>query len=1285
MPKIKGFGIVSTVVVVGLLGWSQTTNDTSAEARRSNSSPARQGATDLTEQLREIEQKIAQREYEEARQMTQRASRERTTLETQLYLRHLEARALHRMRPQTPAELDELIQLWELLRQQYRRAGNTPFEVETTFAMAFCYWQTNRPRAESLLSEAWARVESTKNQPLEVAQALSFSAEDWFEVKEWSIAQRLWERALALQEVNRAGALDLARTRYNLGVLALKQSQLDKAQALLQETLATQEQLAQSSPALAATLKAMGELAQRQNRLAEAKDLYQRALRIYDANGQNRLEAAQVHLGLGTLTLLQRRWDEAQAAYERALQIAQTTDPESREVGLARAGLGVVFLEKGLQGEAEKWLLQAKETPSLEPLEKAQIDYELGRVAQRSGKTEQAILFLTAALQQQNTLQDTPLNIAKTHYTLGVIYLESGDLNNAQSHLEASREIRQRELPESPATAHALMGLGFVAFYKSEFRQARALFNQARALYEASNAEPADRSRALMGLGIVAVELGELDEAQNYLQQATQLQKENQLENTILHAQTRIGLGNLMLRRSELDVAFVHYAEARRIAESLPTAQLLRAQALASLGNLYLRQRNLKQADLCYQQAYSLLERHAPVHPLKAQITLNRAVLALEAGETEQADYFLQQANALMAQFPRSDLTERIRLNQAVREIRSNNTPNTLQTLEQIIEFLQSPGRSRLLLAQAYFYRGVLHFRQNNLQAARSDLTQAFTLYQQIAPGTIFDALTQLGLAKLDYREGNIPSARERLENAIEIIERQRGYILDPDAQAEFSENYFEAYTLLALLETERGQYARAVTLLEQSRARTLTDQIQKRQDNFVNAPAGAQPILQRLRQIEAERIELRRQLEQAYLQEKDASEIQNRLTALYQQQLQEEKTLRERYPSYARLMTPVRLELTIIQQQLEPDIMLVYHALVENNLLILTVDKQGVQGYYFPVNAEQLRKDILDFRNAVYETEQDLTIRLGTALYQNLIGRVQPLRGARRVLLCPEGELNLLPWAALIVETRGEEPIYWIERVAIHLTPSMGVYRYARLSQPSSEGALVAAVSIYQAEQVQQSEPIQVAQSPGEQRRGGGILRNLPAAEKEANSLEQRLPNPTVLRNDQVEPHLVRTRASNARIVHLACHAEANAETPLDSVLKFDATGAKWVTAAEIMSQWQLQADLVMLSACETGAGKALRYEGVYGLARAFLYAGAKTVGATLWQVDDESTADIAVKFYEGYVGARLPKDRALQQAQREFLKLQRDAARRARTNQQPDRSLPYYWASFVIIGDCQ
>jgi len=149
---------------------------------------------------------------------------------------------------------------------------------------------------------------------------------------------------------------------------------------------------------------------------------------------------------------------------------------------------------------------------------------------------------------------------------------------------------------------------------------------------------------------------------------------------------------------------------------------------------------------------------------------------------------------------------------------------------------------------------------------------------------------------------------------------------------------------------------------------------------------------------------------------------------------------------------------------------------------------------------------------------------------------------------------------------------------------------------------------------------------------RSGKALSNLPAVRQEVAQLQRLLGKQGVVvaQEDKATPARARQIARDARVVHLACHAEADGVDPLGSWLSLAPAGK--LTAGEVVGKWRLRADVVMLSACETVVGVARRYEGLYGLARAFFFAGPRSVGASLWQVNDVSTARLMGGFYRAY-----------------------------------------------------
>ncbi|MBI2509532.1 MAG: CHAT domain-containing protein [Betaproteobacteria bacterium] len=135
---------------------------------------------------------------------------------------------------------------------------------------------------------------------------------------------------------------------------------------------------------------------------------------------------------------------------------------------------------------------------------------------------------------------------------------------------------------------------------------------------------------------------------------------------------------------------------------------------------------------------------------------------------------------------------------------------------------------------------------------------------------------------------------------------------------------------------------------------------------------------------------------------------------------------------------------------------------------------------------------------------------------------------------------------------------------------------------------------------------------------------------------------------------------------IHLATHGKFQAESPLDSglMLARDGENDGLLRVGELYSM-DLDAELVTLSACETGLGKVDNGDDVVGLTRGFLYAGARSIVASLWSVEDRATAELMKAFYEGLQGAG-----------------KRDALRQAQLKTRAAFPHPYFWAAFQLVG---
>jgi CHAT domain-containing protein len=318
---------------------------------------------------------------------------------------------------------------------------------------------------------------------------------------------------------------------------------------------------------------------------------------------------------------------------------------------------------------------------------------------------------------------------------------------------------------------------------------------------------------------------------------------------------------------------------------------------------------------------------------------------------------------------------------------------------------------------------------------------------------------------------------------------------------------------------------------------------------------------------------------------------------------------------------------------------------------------------------------------------------RRARALNEQLLGPLQPAIGnARRLLVSPDGDLNLLPFEALI-DARGR---YLVEGYAIsYLTSGRDLLRM-QVARASRSAAVIVADPLF-------GEPALAGITPSSRASGQTAHRRttsddpsaiyfapLAATAAEGRAIKQLFPEATLLTGPRATKAALQ-RAEAPRMLHIASHgfflraaevaqaqpAIASSENPLlrsglalaGANLTHDSgtDGILWALEASGLNLWGTK--LVTLSACDTGIGEVRNGEGVYGLRRAFVLAGAETVVMSLWPVSDYLTHQMMIAFYTG-LRAGLGRGDALRQAKLSMLK-------------RPGRRHPFYWASFIQSGE--
>jgi CHAT domain-containing protein/tetratricopeptide (TPR) repeat protein len=1099
-------------------------------------------------------------------------------------------------------------------------------------------FQDALPKTDELLQRAKA-----KGDKIGEAYALRFRATALQRLRQTTPDQlpevaEIWASAAALWREIGDGAYQVEAL---LGqAYCLWRALPERAQALLQDALQLAKGEGKRPLAVAKGLDNAGIDWYRIRQIATAEQLFQQALIIYEKNVPNSLEVAHVLYGLGSVVAARGELVRSEQLFQQALAIYETLVPNSLNVAGTLASLGNVAAARGELVRAEELYQQAlaiQEKLAPNSLEVAYTLINLGLVARARGELVRAEELYQQALAIQEKLAPDSLEVAYTLGNLGAVASDRGELARAEELYQQALAIFEQLAPNSLEVATALNNLATVARDRGELVRAEELYQQALTIREQLAPNSLQVATTLDNLGVVAYARGELARAEELYQQALTI-REQLAPNSLQVATTLNRLGTVAYARGDLAGAKQALERALAIQEQLAPNSLEVAYTLGNLGAVASDRGELARAEELHQQALTIFEQLAP-NSLEVAYTLgNLGAVASDRGELARAEELYQQALTIFEQL----------------------APNSLE------------------VAYTLGNLGVVAYARGELARAEELYQQALAIYEKLAPNSLRLAQTLQNLAMLARQQKNYPQAQQYLARALKIYETQRTAISDPETKAAFAERYFNAYALQALIALDQQQPQQAAYALERSRARTLAELMHARALPIpADAPEALRDLIAQREQLQRDYLLLAREQRKARADNAETVQrLQTKARELADRQRQLDHQLRQQFPNYAALLHPEPPRLKQVQSALDPNTVLLYHAFADKELLILAVSRQAVRGYRVKTNLRVLERDIEQFQQIVATPpwkrtalERRKLLTLGQRLYAALIKPAEPsLKNATTVLLCPEGALSQLPWGALVVAVdKQQRPTYWVERVAIGLTLSAGVYLQARAVRPAPRGVAIAAVSQYRRQQA--------AQAPKTEqlvRRSGRALGDLPAVRQEVAQLQRLLGKQGVVvaQEDKATPKRAHQMAQQARVVHFACHARADDVDPLGSGLLLAPAGSDegLLTAADVVSGWQLRADVVMLSACGTAVGEVRRYEGLYGLARAFLYAGARSVGASLWQVEDMSAARLMVGFYRGYVGG-IGKAEALRRAQVGLLRDKRYAD-------------PYYWSGFVLMG---
>lgn len=339
------------------------------------------------------------------------------------------------------------------------------------------------------------------------------------------------------------------------------------------------------------------------------------------------------------------------------------------------------------------------------------------------------------------------------------------------------------------------------------------------------------------------------------------------------------------------------------------------------------------------------------------------------------------------------------------------------------------------------------------------------------------------------------------------------------------------------------------------------------------------------------------------------------------------------------------------LQKKLDNTTALLSFHLSENELLTLFVSSTQFEFRKVPVN-KKFFSSIETFRSALQNTSGNNRyngMAAGTNLYKTIIGPIQyRLAKINRLIIIPDDELNYIPLEAL----QDDAGKYLIEKFSIQYQYSTALLgKDATNSLQSGTLAFAPFASRAAADLT------------------GNLFSGLPASKEETDKLKGKIFIDSAATKNNFLQHI-----NQYAIVHLATHASVNNEDPLRSFIVFSPVKDDYKLYGQEIFDLNLDStDLIILSACETGAGQLVKGEGLMSLSRAFAYAGCSNIITSLWKAEDKTTAFITQRLHY-YLDQKYSKDKALQLAKLDLL-------RSAETD--PRFKTPNYWAHLLYIGN--
>ncbi len=792
---------------------------------------------------------------------------------------------------------------------------------------------------------------------------------------------------------------------------------------------------------------------------------------------------------------------------------------------------------------------------------------------------------------------------------------------------------------------------------------------------------------------------------------------------------------SIAMMLSNLGTTFVRINEPQKALEVLNLSAKIsverediynESRALSLIGNVYEKTGDANRALVYYAQALEKAEKIAENRFVAVSLNdLGKANFVL--GENQKALEFFQKAveTARKTNNKRQETMFLGNLGQTFFAL--GEKVKSLQILDEALKIALELTDT---IGEAVIRKkiGQIQLDSGEFEKAFENLNKALEIFNSIEDQQN-TAETLLSLAKTDAKKGYLENAQQKAEESIRLIETLRTRVEQSDLRDSFSanlQNFYAFYVeiLMRRFEKEKDKTFAALALQvnERARARGLLNLLTESNAN-IREGVEAKLLHQEndLKNLLSARLENLMKVLSGKTKAEEAEKLKLEIEQIRAEFDQIQAKIRASNPRYAALTQPATLDLKAIQTELLDDnSVLLEYALGEEKSYLWIVSKNDFQTIELPRKAEiensarqfyealTARNKQIKFETAaeredrIFIADSDLQ-KYSKELGAKIIEPAAQFIKNKRLLIVSDGALQYVPFAALQFSNQENQrpkikDQFLIETNEIVNLPSASVLAVLRNETanrklPAKTLAVIADPIFDKMDERFQSiarknkSKTEFVAVSGNKTRGaennlirdGLDLPRLPFTRREAEEISATVPEnkrEKLLDFSANKAAAMSSDLSNFQYVHFATHGFINNENPELSGIVFSMVNEKgmerdgFLRVGDIYNL-KFPAEMVVLSGCRTGLGKEIKGEGLIGLTRGFMYAGAKRVTVSLWDVNDEATAELMARFYKEMFGKeKLSPAKALRRAQISLINGK-------------EWNNPYFWSTFILQGE--